>query len=160
MSRPGPDDDAWTTAPDPLLALAERDLAFYRRVRDNNRRLHRLIELGALAGASGTVVAAGLQAEPWLTAAIAGVTLFCTGFRQVFGPGQRWALAGRSWESLRRATNRYRLLPEAERGEAARADLLAAVERVGADEARQWAEQQHQRGAAPGELPPAPPPEA
>ncbi|WP_309302783.1 DUF4231 domain-containing protein [Streptomyces sp. PT12] len=138
-----------------MLARDRRDLAFYERVRDNNRRLHRLVELVALAAASGTVVAAGLRAEPWLTATIAAVTLFCTGFRQVFGPGPRWAVAGHAWDALRRALDRYQLLPEAERDEAARAELLAAVEAIRADETRQWAERQRQQ-APPGEPPALP----
>ncbi|MFB6891709.1 DUF4231 domain-containing protein [Kitasatospora sp. NPDC056327] len=136
-----PNDDGWASAPDPLLALAEREMRFYQRVRVKSRRAHRATELGALAGASATVVAAGLHAPVWMTTLVAGGVLFCTGFRQVFAPGPRWVLATQAQESLRRAANRYRLLPEGERDAEARARLLAVIEEVGSEQVRQWAEQ-------------------
>ncbi|WP_431784786.1 DUF4231 domain-containing protein [Streptomyces chumphonensis] len=149
----------WASAPDPLLALAESELAFYRRRGDASRRAHRAIELGALTSASATVVAAGLHAPAWVTAAVAGIALFCTGFRQVFAPGPRWVLATRSRESLRRAVNRYRLLPESERDAAARAQLLAAIEDIGVEQLGQWAGRQQRASTEnsphPTQIPPA-----
>ncbi|UUU44905.1 DUF4231 domain-containing protein [Streptomyces sp. NBC_00162] len=149
-----PDADAWAAAPDPLLALAERELAFYQRRGDASRRAHRTIELGALTSASATVVAAGLHAPAWVTTIVAGGTLFCTGFRQIFAPGPRWVLAAQARESLRRAVNRYRLLPVAERDAEARAQLLAAIEEVGNEQVSQWAGQRQQ--ASVGGTPPPP----
>ncbi|PBC62721.1 hypothetical protein BKI49_15775 [Streptomyces sp. Tue6028] len=141
MRRQPPDAIAWSEAPDPVLALALGELAFYERVRDSARLWYRVSELGALATSSATVVAAGLHAPAWLTAIIAGGALFFTGFRQVFAHGPRYVLASQSRETLRRAVNRYRLLPEADRDETARRELLAAIEQVGDEELRQWAEQ-------------------
>lgn len=153
MRRQTLPDDAWASAPDPLLALAERELAFYQRRGDAARRAHRAIELGALASASLTVVAAGLRAPAWVTTIVAGGALFCTGFRQVFAPGPRWVVAAQARESLRRAVNRYRLLPVAERDAEARARLLAAIEEVGTEQVTQWTEQR-QRTSAGGTAPP------
>jgi hypothetical protein len=141
MRRRRPDTSSWLEAPDPVLALAREELAFYEEVRDSARKWYRVTELGALATSSSTVVAAGLRAPAWLTALIAGGALFFTGFRQVFGHGPRYVLAAQSRESLRRAVNRYQLLPEADRDTRARQELLAAVEQVGDEELRQWVQQ-------------------
>ncbi|MFJ3638000.1 DUF4231 domain-containing protein [Streptomyces sp. NPDC090112] len=157
MRRPPPDTDAWASAPDPLLALAEQEMAFYQRRGDAARRAHRAIELGALASASLTVVAAGLHAPAWVTTIVAGGALFCTGFRQVFAPGPRWVLAAQAREALRRGVNRYRLLPVAERDAQARALLLAAIEEVGTEQVSQWAGGQREQTAI-GALPPTQPP--
>ncbi|MEU9782634.1 SLATT domain-containing protein [Streptomyces phaeochromogenes] len=151
MRRRTPDTNTWLDSPDPVLALAQGDLAFYERTRDSARRWYRLSELGALATSSSTVVAAGLGAPAWLTALIAGGALFFTGFRQVFAHGPRYVLAAQSREVLRRAVNRYQLLPESDRDEGARQELLAAVERVGDEELRQWVEQRHQTSAGRSE---------
>ena len=108
---------------------------------DSARTWYRVTELGALATSSSTVVAAGLHAPAWLTALIAGGALFFTGFRQVFAHGPRYVLAAQSRETLRRAINRYLLLPESDRDARARQELLATLEQVGDDELRQWVEQ-------------------
>ncbi|MFI0577606.1 DUF4231 domain-containing protein [Streptomyces tendae] len=156
MRRPNLDADAWTSAADPLLALAEQELAFYQRRRDASRRAHRAIELGALTSASATVVAAGLHASAWVTTIVAGVALFCTGFRQVFAPGPRWVLAAQARESLRRGVNRYRLLSVSERDDQARALLLAAIEEVGTEQVRQWAGGHEQTFIGPSPTQPPP----
>ncbi|MGC5236894.1 DUF4231 domain-containing protein [Streptomyces albogriseolus] len=157
--RSRPVANAWASAPDPLLALAERELTFYERRGQAARRAHRAIELGALVSASVTVVSAGLDAPAWVTAVVAGGALFCTGFRQVFAPGPRWVLAAQARESLRRAVNRYRLLPEGERDAQARAALLSVLEEVGAEQVSQWVGQRQQvvGGAPPAsaQIPPA-----
>jgi hypothetical protein len=141
MRRRRPDTSSWLEAPDPVLALAREELAFYEEVRNSARKRHRVTELGALAASSSTVVAAGLHAPAWLTALIAGGALFFTGVRQVFAHGPRYVLAAQSRESLRRAINRYQLLPESDRDTRARQELLATVEQVGDEELRQWVEQ-------------------
>ncbi|MET8633930.1 SLATT domain-containing protein [Streptomyces sp. NPDC004096] len=147
MRRRAHPDENWATQPDPLLALARKDLAFYGRQRDRARREHYATEIGALAATSSTVVAAGLHAPAWLTALIAGSAVFFTGMRQLFNPAPRWVLASQSDQTLRRSLDRYLLLPEAERDTAARTALRTAIEEVGENELREWAESQ--RGSAP-----------
>jgi hypothetical protein len=149
MRRRTVTDRDWAAEPDPVLALARQDLAFYGRTRDRARRMHYTTELGALASTSATVVAAGLHAPAWLTALIAGGAVFFTGVRQLFNPGSRWVVAGQSHETLRRAVDRYRLLPPEERDAAARAALQATVEEVGTNELREWSETQGQRTDPP-----------
>lgn len=152
MRRRTVTDRDWAAAPDPVLALAEQDLAFYARIRDQSRRMHYATELGALATTSSTVVAAGLHAPAWLTALIAGGAVFFTGVRQLFSPAARWVAGGQSHETLRRAVDRYRLLPPAERDVTARAALQATIEEVGNNELREWSDTQAQRqGAARGQ---------
>ncbi|MGW4821339.1 DUF4231 domain-containing protein [Streptomyces sp. NPDC004227] len=140
MTRRAVPGHSWAAQPDPLLALAERELTFYTRSCDRARRLHRGTELGALATTSVTVVAAGLHAPAWLTAVIAGGAVFFTGMRQLYDPGSRWVLTARARETLRRAVDRYLLLPEPERDAAARQTLRTVIEEVGADELREWSE--------------------
>ncbi|WP_405846913.1 DUF4231 domain-containing protein [Streptomyces sp. NBC_01518] len=140
---------AWASQPDPLLALARQELEFYARSCDRARRTHYTTELGALAATSATVVAAGLHAPAWLTALIAGSAVFFTGMRQLFSPGSRWVLAAQARETLRRAIDRYLLLPQAERDADARAALHRAIDEVGTSELRGWAEVQGQRGEPP-----------
>ncbi|MFF4503214.1 DUF4231 domain-containing protein [Streptomyces sp. NPDC001401] len=141
-------DPDWSAQPDPVLALARQDLAFYGRTRDRARRLHHATELGALASTSATVVAAGLHAPAWLTALIAGGAVFFTGMRQLYNPGSRWIVAAQSRETLRRAVDRYLLLAPTERDATARAALQAAIEEVGGNELREWAETQGRRADA------------
>ncbi|MFF8860858.1 DUF4231 domain-containing protein [Streptomyces sp. NPDC015139] len=149
MRRRRVPDSTWSAEPDPLLALARRELAFYARTCTRARRLHHGTELGALLTTSVTVVAAGLHAPAWLTALIAGGAVFFTGMRQLYGAGSRWVLAAQARESLRRALDRYLLLPEAERDATVRRALQTVVEEVGANELRAWSEAQGGRTEPP-----------
>ncbi|WP_190177607.1 DUF4231 domain-containing protein [Streptomyces naganishii] len=145
MRRTRVPDQSWASQPDPLLALARRELAFYARSCDRARRLHHVTEMGALGTTSVTVVAAGLHAPAWLTALIAGGAVFFTGMRQLFNPGSRWVLAARSRETLRRALDRYLLTPEPARDGEVRQALQTAIEEVGAEELREWSESRGHR---------------
>ncbi|WP_367319290.1 DUF4231 domain-containing protein [Streptomyces sp. HUAS ZL42] len=149
MRRRRVPDHSWASDPDPLLALARRELAYYARSTDRARRLHYGTEIGALATTSTTVVAAGLHAPAWLTALIAGGAVFFTGLRQLFNPGSRWVMAAQGRETLRRAVDRYLLLPEPQRDAAARRSLHTAIEEVGANELREWSETQGRRPEPP-----------
>jgi hypothetical protein len=137
-------DDQWDEAPDPLLALAMQELAFYERTRNRARLWHQLTELTSLVSASATVIAAGLGAPALVTALAAGAALFTTGFRQVFNPADRWVLAARGWVALRQAVNRYRLLPEEDRGPEARQVLLDRIEETTAHDMSEWIDQRRQ----------------
>ncbi|WP_306191692.1 MULTISPECIES: DUF4231 domain-containing protein [unclassified Streptomyces] len=145
MRRRRVPDQSWASEPDPLLALTRRELEFYARSCDRARGLHHVTELGALGTTSVTVVAAGLHAPAWLTALIAGGAVFFTGMRQLYSPGSRWVLAAQARETLRRALDRYLLLPESERDAAARQALQSVLEEVGANELREWSQTQGQR---------------
>jgi len=147
------DPHSWIKEPDPLLALALRDLAFYERTRNSARRWHYITELTALLSAAATVMAAGLGAPALVTALAASVTLFTNGFRQVFNPAGRWELAASGWVVLWRAVNRYRLLPKEQRDQAAREQLQGRIEEVGENELREWITQRREaRGATVGDV--------
>ncbi|MDJ0341895.1 SLATT domain-containing protein [Streptomyces sp. H10-C2] len=136
---------------DPVLAYALTDLAWYARTRDQARRWHWTTELSALLAGATTVIAAGIQAPPAVTATVAGLAVFIGGFRQVFNHTERYVLAAESWSRLRPAVERYRLLPEADRDADARRQLVEAVEAVSAAEIRSWAA--HRRGTRAGSDP-------
>ncbi len=146
MSPIGPSrgDDAWDNAPDPLLALAMQELAFYERTRNRARLWHQTTELASLVAASATVVAAGLGAPALVTALAAGIALFTNGFRQVFNPAERWVLAASGWVSLKQAVNRYRLLPEEDRTPQARQTLLDQIEETTVRDLNEWIMQRRQ----------------
>ncbi|MCF3133611.1 DUF4231 domain-containing protein [Streptomyces olivochromogenes] len=149
MRRRRVPDQSWAAEPDPLLALARRELRFYAMACERARRLHYVTEIGALATTSVTVVAAGLRAPAWLTALIAGGAVFFTGMRQLFGAGSRWVLAAQARETLRQAVDRYLLLPEEGRDAAARQALQTVIEEVHTNELRAWSESQAQRPEPP-----------
>jgi hypothetical protein len=147
------DPDSWTREPDPLLALALHDLAFYERTRDMARRWHYITEVTALVSASATVMAAGLGAPALVTALAAAITLLTNGIRQVFNPAGRWELAASGWVYLWRAVTRYRLLPEEQRDQAAREQLQNRIEEVGEKEIREWITQRREaRGTTVGNV--------
>lgn len=139
------------TPDDPVLEYARADLAWYARVRDRARRRRLVTELSALVVGAATVVAAGLQAAPAVTASLAGASVFIGGFRQLFNDTERHVLAAEAWSRLRTAIQRYQLVPEAERDETVRQLLLEQVESAAAVELQGWAADR--RGA--GALPPA-----
>ncbi|MFD9794262.1 SLATT domain-containing protein [Streptomyces sp. NPDC059070] len=141
---------------DPLLEHALKDLDWYARARDRARRQHWATELSALLTGGATVVAAGIQAPPAVTATLAGLTVFIGGFRQVFNHSERHVLAAEAWLRLRMAIRRYRLVPEGERDEAVRERLLEEVEAVATTELQNWAA--GRRGLHPGPPPGGPVP--
>ncbi len=137
---------------DPALDYALRQLHWYRRARGRARFFHQAGEITVLLTTAATVVVAALHASAVVTATIAAVTLFLTGFRQVFGPDENWVRAGRAWVALDHAVVRYRLVPEGERDAAAQRELMERVIAICAEENVEWALQQRRRAA--GEVPP------
>lgn len=140
---------------DPVLDYALRELDWYANTRNGARWWHHVIELGSLTTAAATVVSAGLQAPPAVTASIAGLIVFIGGVRQAFDHAERYVLASEAWSRLNPAVERYRLLPEAERNVEARERLLQRVEAVGESEIQNWgaSRRRTQSIARPGEHP-------
>jgi hypothetical protein len=133
--------------PDPALDYALRQLRWYRRARSRARFFHQAGELTILLTTAATVVVAALNASAPVTAALAAVTLFLTGFRQVFSPNENWVRAARTWLALDHAVLRYRLMPEAERGAGAQQALMEEVIAICDEENNEWAVQQYRRAA-------------
>jgi hypothetical protein len=129
--------DPWSH-PDPPLALALQQLAWYKVRRDQARRGHWILEVLRILGAAGATLAAGLQAAAWATAVLAAATLIVTGLRQLFHYHDNWLSFAVSWTQLYTAINRYRMLPEGdERASAGRA-LVDWVNSVVESETRSW----------------------
>lgn len=103
------------------------------------------------------MVAAGLQAPAAVTAVLAGVTVFIGGFRQAFNHLERYVVAAEAWSRLRLAVQRYTLVPESERDEAARGRLRDEIEATAMTELSSWAASRlgAHSGPLPGSLPPA-----
>ncbi|WP_290061897.1 DUF4231 domain-containing protein [Amycolatopsis solani] len=136
--RAGDAVDPWDE-PDPALAVALRELSWYRRNADYNRLANRVTEVVLLLGSAATTVAAALGATAWVTAVLAATTLVVTGLRRSFDWHENWVEFIARWSELRSVVHQYRLQPEDRRGEAERRALLAAVDEVVASETQRWA---------------------
>lgn len=97
---------------------------------------------------AATVVVAALHASAIATASIASVTLFLTGFRQVFGPNENWLRAARAWADVDHAILRYQLVPESERDLAVQQALMEQIIAISLKESNDWATQQSRRAAS------------
>lgn len=139
----GESDDPWA-APDPALALAERQLRWYARHRDRSRVAYQVSELLILLTAAATTLAAALRASPWMTASLAAGSLVLAGQRKVFDWHESWVSFGGSWADLRAAIHDYRLLPEERRDEEAKRRLLRKVDEVVSGDTGRWASRRRQ----------------
>jgi hypothetical protein len=126
---------------DPALAYALHQLSWYERAKARARRSHYASELLILFSTASTVIVSALRAPAVVTASLAAVTLFLTGFRQVFNPNERWVSTSVAWLSLQQAVAGYQLLAAEERDAAARRALLDRTIDVMATESRSWTEQ-------------------
>ena len=131
----------WENSDDPALAYAMQQLRWYSRARGRARRNHQAGELLILLSTAATVVVSALHAPAAVTASLAAVTLFLTGFRQVFSPNERWVSTSVAWLGLHQAVTRYHLLEPDERDGEARRELLDRTIEIIAEENRSWTEQ-------------------
>ncbi|HLK42983.1 MAG TPA: DUF4231 domain-containing protein [Thermoleophilia bacterium] len=132
--QPGENDD-------PALAYALHQLSWYERAKVRARRVHYASELLILFSTASTVIVSALRAPAVATATLAAVTLFLTGFRQVFNPNERWVSTSVAWLALQQAVTGYQLLAVEERDDAARRALLDRTIEVMTAESRSWTEQ-------------------
>lgn len=133
------------------MSYALRQMRYYRRAQSRARFFHQAGEITVLLTTAATVVVAALHASAIVTATIAAVTLFLTGFRQVFGPNENWVRTSRAWVALEQAVMRYQLTPEHERDSSVQRDLMEQVISICTEESSEWAVQQRKRAA--GEIP-------
>ncbi|WP_232247352.1 DUF4231 domain-containing protein [Kitasatospora azatica] len=136
---------------DRALAFAQRQLAFYRKSRDTAKFQHKASELLALVSTAGTVVVSALDAPAAVTATLAALTLFLTGYRQLFTPNERWTRTSVAWLTLHHEIARYLQRRPAERDSDA---LLERTIEISQTESSEWIEarraQQSPGPAAPG----------
>src|SRR5579859_7400143 len=129
--------DPWEE-PDPPLALAVQQMEWYSKHRDRARHAYWSGEVLVLLAAAATTLAAALQARPWVTASLAATSLVLTGLRKIFDWHENWLAFAGAWIELRAAINDYRLLPEDQRDDRARRDLVDKVNAVATDETSRW----------------------
>ena len=134
--------DPWKE-PDPALALADQQLDWYSRQCDISRRAYLAGEVLLLLVAAATTLAAALQAHPWVTASLAAASLVLVGVRRVFDWHEDWLAFAAAWMELRSAINSYRLLPEDQRDERVRRELVDKVNAVAATEISRWSVRRH-----------------
>ncbi|MDX6311231.1 MAG: hypothetical protein QOF44_695 [Streptomyces sp.] len=142
-ARPEP----WEDASDPALAYATHHLGWYRRTRDRARFQTKAGDFLMLLSTAATVVVSALHAPAPVTASLAGLALFLTGYRQVFRPNDRWVSTGVAWMALQHAVARYYVTPEAERTPEMREALMDRTLEIVSAENQAWAEQR--RGLGP-----------
>jgi hypothetical protein len=131
--------DPWKE-PDPPLALAVQQMEWYSAHRGMARRAYWASEVLLLLAAAATTLAAALQARPWITASLAASSLVLTGLRKVFDWHEEWLAFTGAWMELRSAIYDYRLLPEGQRDDHARRELMDTVNSVAASETGRWSD--------------------
>jgi hypothetical protein len=137
--------DPWKE-PDPSLALAVQQMEWYSRHRDLARRAYQAGEVLVLIAAAATTLAAALQVHPWVTASLAATSLVLTGLRKVFDWHENWLAFTAAWIELRSAVYAYRLLPEDQRDERARSELVDKVNMVAMSETSRWSARRRSLG--------------
>lgn len=138
MQTTGEQADPWTS-PDPALAVALRQLDWYGRAANRAQLANRISEVLLLVLSAATTVAAALSAPAWLTASLAAAALVTTGLRKTFDWHENWVSFRAQWIELRATINQYRLLPDAQRDDDAKRQLLARVDEAISSEAGSWA---------------------
>jgi len=130
--------DPWDTS-DPPLALAEQQMRWYARHRNQSRVAYQVSEVSILLAAAATTLAAALQASPWTTASLAATSLIFTGLRKIFDWHEDWVSYSSAWAELRAAVHDYRLLPDDRRDQQAQQHLVDKVNEVTSKETNRWA---------------------
>jgi hypothetical protein len=130
--------DPWE-APDPALALALQQVAWYARHRNRARVEYQANELLILLVGASTTVAAALKATAWVTAVLAAGTVVLTGLYKVLDAQENWVAWGVAWSELQTAVNDYRLLTPEQRDEHARRQLVGKVNEIVSTDTGRWA---------------------
>lgn len=138
MQTTGEETDPWTS-PDPALAMALRELAWYERNANWARIANRASEILLLVLSAATTVVAALSAPAWLTASLAAAALVVTGVRKTADWHESWVSFRARWSELRAMVNQYRLVPEAQRDEDAKRQLLVRVDEIVSSKTGSWA---------------------
>jgi hypothetical protein len=138
MRTTGEQADPWTS-PDPALAIALRELGWYERSANRARIANRTSEILLLVLSAATTVAAALSAPAWLTASLAAAALVVTGVRKSADWHENWVSFRARWSELRTFVNQYRLLPDAERDDEAKRQLLVRVDEIVRSDTGDWA---------------------
>jgi len=129
--------DPWQ-APDPALALAQKQIRWYARHRDRARRTYQANEILILLTTASTTVMAALKVSATATASTAASTVVLAGLYKLLDAHENWLAYGSAWADLSVAIHEYRLIPAHERDEDARKALVRRVDDVNSAEAGRW----------------------
>lgn len=137
MRKPKQSADPWQ-APDPALAVAQRQLDWFARRRNRARVTYQANEILILFTTSTTTVTAALKVSTTATAILAASTVVLAGLYKVLDSHENWLAFGSAWTDLRAAVNDYRMLPSEQRDEIAQKGLVARVNEVSSAETGRW----------------------
>lgn len=126
------------SAPDPAIAVAVRERDWFQRNADRTGMADRATGVGLLVAAAATTAAAALQAPPWMSASLAGLTVVLTGIRSQFDWGRTCDASTHAFHEIRAAIHDYLLLTESSRDEQARRRLVQRVDEIVAQETSSW----------------------
>jgi hypothetical protein len=120
------------------LVYAFRQLHRYRTLTNRYAVLYRSVEAIALLLASIVTVLAALNARPWVTASIAALVTFLTGFRQINLLDQNWISCADASIQLDSLVSKYRVLPATDHSNDKRQQLVEETDKVIAARIRIW----------------------
>ena len=129
--------DPWQ-APDPALALAQKQLRWYARHKNRARRTYQVNEILILFTTASTTVMAALKVSATATATVAASTVVLAGLYKLLDAHENWLAYGSAWADLQVAIHEYRLLPAGQRDEDARKALVRRVDEVNTAETGRW----------------------
>jgi hypothetical protein len=133
VRKPKQSADPWQ-APDPALALAQRQLDWFARHRNQARVTYQANEILILFTTATTTVTAALKVSATATAILAASTVVLAGLYKVLDSHENWLAFGSAWADLHAAVNDYRMLPAKERDEVAQKSLVARVNEIASAE--------------------------
>ena len=119
-----------------LYCVSERD--WYRQSMKRGRYLFVSVEYSALFLASIVTVLAALNVRPWLTASIAALVTFLSGFRQLSLYQENWPAMADAWAQVNALISAYRVLPVADRSPDRQRELVQSVDGVVLAETQRW----------------------
>jgi len=137
VRKPKQSADPWQ-APDPALALAQRQLDWFARHRNRARATYQANEILILFTTATTTVIAALKVSATATAILAASTVVLVGLYKVLDSHENWLAFGGAWADLQAAVNDYRMLPSNERDEVAQKGLVARVNEIASAETGRW----------------------
>jgi uncharacterized protein DUF4231 len=133
----GQHSDPWQ-APDPALALAQKQVRWYARHRDRARRTYQVNEILILFTTAATTVMAALKVSATATASTAASTIVLAGLYKLLDAHENWLAYGSAWADLQVAIHEYRLVPAHQRDDDARRALIRRVDEVNSAETGRW----------------------
>jgi hypothetical protein len=149
VRKPKQSADPWQ-APDPALALAQRQLDWFARHRNRARVTYQANEILILFTTATTTVTAALKVSATATAILAASTVVLAGLYKVLDSHENWLAFGCAWADLQAAVNDYRMLPSEDQDEIAQKSLVARVNEITSAKTGWWLAR-HQNLASGGQ---------